>query len=304
MALRAYLTYGLVVHSEIPLWGETDADRSPDVTILCERGPIEPPDESANADPRTEIRLFWPDVCDMSIRAGSEIAVRAPAGAEVSHLRHLVNGIGLGLALHQRGVFTLHASAVALEGGAVALMGAKGAGKSTLAAALARRGHTLLSDDVVAIDLPAAGLPQVRPGPTNLNLWPDSAAATGHDPASLSTIWSHSTKLVGWVEGRTLSEPVPLRALVILERADAEAGLEGIGSLPAFTQLVAHSHAFRWVEDAPSRPRHLGQCRAVLERVPVFRLRRGPSLENLPALVRRVEAHFGVRAAAGAESVS
>lgn len=57
----------------------------------------------------------------------------------------------LGILLRRRGTECLHASAVALQGKAILFAGDAGAGKSTTAAAMARRGHPVLSDDIVAV---------------------------------------------------------------------------------------------------------------------------------------------------------
>src|SRR6185436_17962029 len=63
---------------------------------------------------------------------------------------HLVRSV-TGAVLQQRGLLPLHASALLLGAGAIALLGPSRAGKSTLAAALARRGHPVLADDVVPV---------------------------------------------------------------------------------------------------------------------------------------------------------
>ncbi|HEX6688741.1 MAG TPA: hypothetical protein VF085_08760 [Solirubrobacterales bacterium] len=51
-----------------------------------------------------------------------------------------------------RGLEVLHASAVVAEPGAVAFLGPSGAGKTSLALALCRRGASFLADDVLAIE--------------------------------------------------------------------------------------------------------------------------------------------------------
>ena len=61
--------------------------------------------------------------------------------------------------LQQRGVMTLHASAIETQAGAVLFAGPSGIGKSSLAAALVERGNTMLADDVTGVVLDAAGRP-------------------------------------------------------------------------------------------------------------------------------------------------
>jgi hypothetical protein len=62
-----------------------------------------------------------------------------------------------------RGLHVIHASAVALGDGAIAFAGPSGAGKSTLATELARAGHPMLAEDVLALRLERGG-PIAEPG--------------------------------------------------------------------------------------------------------------------------------------------
>jgi hypothetical protein len=59
--------------------------------------------------------------------------------------------------MHAMGYLSLHASAVAIDGRAVAFLAPKGFGKSTLAVALAMRGARLITDDSLPV------FPHVRP---------------------------------------------------------------------------------------------------------------------------------------------
>lgn len=82
------------------------------------------------------------------------------------------------------GFLPLHASAVLIDGRAVAFTGAPGAGKSTTAAALQARGFAIVADDTVVLDLSGAR-PMCLPGHKRLKLWPDSLALTGMAPREL-----------------------------------------------------------------------------------------------------------------------
>src|SRR5437867_3816771 len=70
----------------------------------------------------------------------------------------------------------LHASGLVADGRAFAVLGAHGAGKSTLAAAFAARGLAVLSDDVIPLSEVNGGF-QAGSGYPRVRLWPASVAA-------------------------------------------------------------------------------------------------------------------------------
>ena len=87
---------------------------------------------------------------------GREIVVEPTGGGEAEVRTPLV-GSALGACLRQRGILTLHASAVETRAGAVLFPGHSGSGKSTLLAALLERGYAMLADDVTGIRVDARG---------------------------------------------------------------------------------------------------------------------------------------------------
>jgi hypothetical protein len=105
-----------------------------------------------------------------------------------------------------------------MEGAAVALAGASGRGKSTLASALAMEGHALLSDDVCRITF-SEGKPMAFPGPPRLRLWPDMVKALGKNPDDLAPARVGHAKQV-----QTDSHPdTQLRPLRVLVRLGTDA---------------------------------------------------------------------------------
>jgi hypothetical protein len=75
--------------------------------------------------------------------------------------------------LRLRGVICLHASAVNINDRSVIFVGSEGAGKSTMAAAFARQGFFVLSDDIVALSEYGREF-RALPACPRVNLWPDS----------------------------------------------------------------------------------------------------------------------------------
>jgi len=179
-----------------------------------------------------------------------------------------------------------HAASLAVRGRGLLLVGAKGAGKSTLALALATRGHGLLGDEHAAY-LPArdALLPfarpvGVKPGPRART----SAAAlarAGRDPErdGMMRVPVEDLPAVSVAAG-----PVPLRAVVFLRGfGDAarfqrvEAGREELADLQpvasSFTNAASTERVFQLVR--------------LLSRAAVFHLHAGPP-DDTAALVESV----------------
>jgi hypothetical protein len=97
---------------------------------------------------------------------------------EANDVTAFLAGPILGGLLRLRGVLSLHASVVHLRERAVLLIGERRAGKSTIAAALAQRGHAILSDDVAAVTPDTGAGWLVHAGYPRLRLRPDAFHAT------------------------------------------------------------------------------------------------------------------------------
>ncbi len=164
-------------------------------------------------------RLQYDDTGSFDVlRNGAEIVWRVAAGASSESAQIDLLGRVFALALHASGAYCLHASAVALAGGAIAFMAPKYHGKSTTAIALVRAGARLITDDTLA--LAPGPTPLARPGIQTARLWGDSAAAVQIDTALAPE--SEGKYLVGGLpDEQLLSEWVPLEAVYLLTPAAA-----------------------------------------------------------------------------------
>lgn len=106
---------------------------------------------------------------------GSDTHCVAPLGTDPALVESMAVGPMFSFLVWLRGGQALHASAVLVDGHAVAFCGVTGAGKSTTAAQFVRLGHPLITDDVMAWKWDGDAC-LVQTGPTRVKLWPDSAA--------------------------------------------------------------------------------------------------------------------------------
>lgn len=90
------------------------------------------------------------------VEGGRTITYAAPLGIDPLDLRLFLMGTPWVALAAQRGLLPLHASAVAHGADVHAFSGPRGAGKSTLVAALSVRGHALFADDSLFLDVDLA----------------------------------------------------------------------------------------------------------------------------------------------------
>lgn len=157
---------------------------------------------------------------------GQGITVERGDGADPIAENLWLNGSVYAAMAAINGFLPLHASAVAVDGQAIAFTGAAGAGKSTLIAALGACGFPMFCDDTLVLDIggegadPAAcdGPIVAMPGHKRLKLTPAAFALTGakrQDPVGAGTGKFYAAPPAGdW------QEPLPVGALIFLEESD------------------------------------------------------------------------------------
>jgi hypothetical protein len=201
----------------------------------------------------------------------------------------------LNLALDQRGMFLLHASAVNIGDACIAFMGRSGWGKSTMAAYMQAQGFPIIADDTVVIDFPAPEQVVVQPAFSQIKLWPDVVQALNGLPKAERQPISSLTKHVYSLELPYSPIPVPLKGIFLLGIGEALA-IESLNTLEGFKALLVNSYIGNlWSRQIDplavmNRKRgHLSQCTHIAEVIPIYCLKRPWQLADLPnifALIR------------------
>jgi hypothetical protein len=138
----------------------------------------------------------------------------AVEGADTDLWQRFLVGQVLPATASIQGLEVFHASAVAVNGGVIALAGPSGTGKSTLAASLIAAGGGFYVDDVLAVDATTSGI-TAYPGPELVSLAPAQADALGLG----EPVWAISDqKSIFAIDGER--NPLPIRAFISLERGN------------------------------------------------------------------------------------
>lgn len=167
-----YHACGLCVLSDIALPSLLDAvgeDDRAEVEIAHAPVPETLEEPLLRSGPNWELAparflLRVPPVGRFLIEEGARVYYQPANGKLPEDLAAFLTGSVMGLLLHLRGALVIHGSAVAVDGRAAIFCGASGVGKSSLVAALGRRGYPMASDDLSTLALD---------GLHNMTLWPD-----------------------------------------------------------------------------------------------------------------------------------
>jgi hypothetical protein len=150
--------------------------------------------------------------------------------------------------LQRLGYPSLHASAVVTGQGAVAFLGPKGQGKSTMAACFLRHGAALLTDDVLPLQSRDDGV-YGTPSLPMMKVWPATVECTLELVDQLpNLIANYDKKLLVLDERHRFAQaPARLRAVYVLRRYDPTAAgrtdvfIQRLSGREALTALLAQT---------------------------------------------------------------
>jgi len=305
--------FGLVLAGDLPLEGvvPASATRQPDTWLeRASRTDVDRRWRAARPETLLERRLADGRV-GLSVQRDDEIGFRvwaprhgcylvapdgrrivaAPPAGPAWRWERLVLAQVLPLAAVLRGMDVLHASAVALNGRAVAFLGSSGVGKTTLASRLVARGARLVTDDVLAVDLAGSAVTAHRGG-----------AIARVDPAELRALTASERDALGPVRARgekwhvappLAPERMPLGLTYHLVRPATGGGVEIVPVRPYDPALLLGSAFLPYLSDPERLRRQLDVCAAVAARTPLHQVRvpaRTAAADVADAVLRHAEA--------------
>lgn len=303
MTTTDYLLCGWRVRSDLPLpellaWPATQ-DIPPDITIMQ----ASVPDRLENAvtqgdsfavDAQGSALLHIKGLVRILARGGRQISVEILRRESSESWRLFLLGSTLGHIAHQRGLFPLHAACLRVKERTIAIAGASGAGKSTMAMALAQRGHALLSDDLIVVRQDGFAPPQVLPAFPRLKLWRDTLDTLAVDTRMLPRVRDGMEKFNLAGAGNFGFDPAPrvLDAIFVLDEQpvarltplpllESAAAIRNQIFRPKFGALLGNAH----------QARLFAQSVAIASKTRVCRLERPKIFADLAAIVTLVEDH-------------
>lgn len=291
-----YSAHGLRIKSYRSLPSIAPADGAGDFDVEVQSSPLKKPKKVDKkhrtiSDKGKGITIYWKDRVTMKIENGKKILVDQLSGADDKLTGFLIIGTGLGVLLHQRQRTTLHASAVVLDGDAIAFAGKKGMGKSTTAAAFMRKGFHVISDDVLS-PIIYGGTISVAPSERSFKLWPDAAdTVLGSESENLSLLHPKAKKKVYSI-GSNDNEWHPLRRIYILEYDEKKRHecpcIETISGKEAYIEITKNSYALRFLGKKGLKKWYSNDTSFIAKNIEVKKIFREKSNEKIDDTVKKI----------------
>jgi hypothetical protein len=285
-----YQLCGLRVASELPLYQDRilEGGGPPDVVLTVgERRPVpaaepagvrlaEVVDEAGtryfsfarHADGSYVLRSYR--IGDFEVSADlSKVVMHLDPSADPGFASVLATGSLLAFLIIMRGAPLLHASAVEIEGRALAFAGFSGMGKSTMATIMCAAGATLITDDTLRLDL-EGGEVRCLLGATETRLRPSSGELT----TAVATGAGHrrtSDNRDALRVAAAQTERLPLAAIVIPQpvKHTDEVVVERLRGVDALLMLSRFPRIVGW-EEPTLLQRQFEFVADIVERVPVY----------------------------------
>lgn len=299
--------YGLAVRSELPLHQDRVLPDDTPVDLEIVLGDSVPRTDEAppgrvllhlQVDRQYYTATETPDgylirfysTCDVSIdKALSRATLHLYPGADPAIAAVLAGGTVLAFVLAVRGETVLHASAVQVGDEAIAFVGASGMGKSTSATLMCADGASLITDDLLRLDLTQSP-PACSLGATELRLR-KSAGDLSERFATVPGRRTTGDERDALAAEPSTTEDLPLKAIIVPvpdRSGRTEAAIERQDQMTAFLLLSRFPRLLGW-EDEEILRRQFQQLGDIIDRVPVFvaRLPWGPPFpDDVAASIR------------------
>ncbi len=288
----SYSAFGLRIDSEIMLPELSIAEDGPaDVQIRYGEVPDKldtPLDEAYFFQASAGEFLFKVEgVANYYITNGEQIIVQPSSQLNFRTIKLYLLGTAIGVLLMQRGIVPIHGSTVAINGCGVIFTGVSGAGKSTMAAALHKKGYPLLADDISAVTCDQDGIFRVQPGYPQQKLCQASADIIDINTQAYDRISEDRNKYAIPVSAGFRKLPVPIAGVYIINvNQCADLSIVPFKGIAKLAIIMGNTYRAEFINGLGLKIAHFKQCGSLAKQVQAFCLTRP---DNIMTLNRQVD---------------
>lgn len=293
--MYCYCVYGLVIHSNFEIFAlpSVSSSTNPDVTITFDPTPA---DFDAYNCPHPLYIDLKQDKCVMFDRRfalfilteGREVFIQPSEAQDMGQIRLYILGTVLSVLLYQRGILSLHGSAMAIGDQVIGVIAPSGSGKSTTAAALYKKGYRLLSDDAIPIFYQNDQY-VVYPGYPRLKISDEVATCLDYGETYIIEKHPECGEVSFDARHQFMNKALPLKQIYVLEVGDS-LEIKPCAQIDAVFGMMQNSLPTMWLQH--HSPEQFKQCTEFAKSLPFYKMVRSQNLEDLPKFADMLEHHF------------
>ena len=210
--------------------------------------------------------------------------------SHISDIIPFILGPVLSILLHQKGRLILHGSAVKIDNNAIAFIGNKENGKSTIAMALHKKGYPIITDDIIVIGFDNDNNPIIYPGFPYLRLSERLVKYLQNTIDYTSQFKSKYEKNFYKFPNGFSTKPIKLKRIYLIEK-DKKASINIMRSSESVIELIRNSFTIKIFKDS-DKILNLKDCSKIIRKISVYRLGLKHSFKELPKIATDIESDF------------
>ncbi len=223
------------------------------------------------------------------VQNGNSITVKRLNNSTDEEIRLFLLGSAFGAMIHQRDLLPIHGSAVVKNGKAIVIAGTSGAGKSSLAATLIKRGYQLLADDISVVRIENEKV-MVYPGIPHLKLWQDVMEKLDEDIDAYPKVRPQLLKYRKPAEDQFINKAIPLHRIIILSPKNSLGfEVEEKKGVEKFELLKRNTYRQQYLEGLEKTGPHFKFTSILAAKSRVYHIQRPNSLLLLEELADFIE---------------
>lgn len=294
-----YNVFGWNVSSEIELTELWEGDESVAIDVVIKKAVL--PDVLDGAVKKgigyqikpQHYYLAIEKVAKFHVIEGKEIRIDIHPEAQLTDVKVFLYASVFGGLCHLRGTLPLHAGAIMYKGEAYLFTGNTGAGKSTTVAALQKRGHAVLTDDLSPVKFNAANQATISQGISRIKLWGDALERISIPYSPEDQIRDDVKKFHTPVNLKLEDNNFPVRKIFILEpHGEEELKITELKGKEKIVEVMKHSFRTQLIEGFGLKQSHFEKSAKLINQVQIFKIRQPRKVNKLDELIDLIEQHL------------
>ena len=226
--------------------------------------------------------------CYLETTNGTKLIYKRKPGGNMMYLQTYILGYGMSMLAMQRGMLSIHCSALADDEGALLIAGESGTGKSMVTSAFLEQGYQLMADDMAWVEITEEQKVMVRPAFPYQKLCRNVAIDQGYNLDELIYINEEKDKFLAPYRGKFRTESVPVKGFIMLGgiRGEEVVTFEAQG-MQKF-QMCANNLFLRHLLGKDKYQPHIGQkCMKMAAGVPIHFIGRPDGKETTKQVIEK-----------------